>query len=183
MGATVSPDPVTLRVAGTPAPQGSKSAWVIWPRGAAKCPACKRPMGHPKAIVSEGKANSPQRKNLTAWREAIVTAAQLAGLHETIEGPVRVQIVFALPRPKSYPGWRWLPWVKPDVDKLCRSTLDALTTAKVFKDDAQVVELAVRKVYALDRPAGATIKIEPLAETEERLGHAWALAGGRAPRL
>lgn len=179
------PDPqaVTLRVAGTPAPQGSKSAWVIWPRGAAKCPTCGNRFGRPRAIVSEGKENSPQRRNLTAWREAIVAAAQTAGLHEPIEGPVRVQIVFALARPKSYPGWRWLPRVKPDVDKLCRSTLDALTAARVYGDDAQVVELAVRKIYALDRPTGATIKVEPLAEVEERLGHAWALTGGQPPRL
>lgn len=174
---------ITLRVAGTPAPQGSKSAWVTWPRGAKPCPTCGNRFGRPRAIVSEGKANSPQRKNLTAWRDAIAAEASTQGIHQPIEGPVRVQIVFALQRPKSYPGWRWLHWVKPDIDKLCRSTLDALTAAQVFKDDAQVVELAVRKVYALDRPTGATIKIESLAEIEERLGHAWALAGGRAPRL
>lgn len=174
---------VTLRVAGVPAPQGSKSAWVIWPRGAKTCPTCGNKFGRPRAILSEGKENSPQRKRLTAWREAIVAEANTAGIHEPLRGPVRVQVVFALARPKSYPAWRWLHWVKPDVDKLCRSTLDGLTAAGVFGDDAQVVELAVRKVYALDRPLGATIKIEPLAEVEERLGHAWALAGGRAPRL
>lgn len=177
------PQAVTLRVAGIPAPQGNKSAWVIWPRGAGKCPTCNRPMGSPRAIVSEGKKGSTGQKALKAWRDAIVAEAQRAGLHETLEGPVRVQIVFALPRPKSYPAWRWLHWVRPDLDKLSRSTLDGLTTAKVYKDDAQVVELAVRKVYALDRPTGATIKIEPLAAVEESRGHAWVLAGGRAPRL
>lgn len=175
--------PIVLRVPGLPAPQGSKTAFVVWPKGTAKCPACGQPRARPRAVVTEGKSGSPQRLKLDAWLAAIAQAAQASGPAEPIEGPVRVRVAFWLPRPKSYPRWRWLAWQKPDVDKLCRSTLDGLTAAGIFADDAQVVELASRKAYAIDRPTGALIRIEPLAEIEAERGHAWLLAGGSPPQL
>lgn len=177
-----APAAIVLRVPGVPAPQGSKSPFVVWPKGSAKCPTCGNRFGRPRAVITEGKANSPQRQKLTAWRAAIVAAAEELA-HPTLEGPVRVRIVFYVERPKSYPKWRWLPWVKPDLDKLCRATLDGLTSAKLYGDDAQVVELAARKVYALGRPTGALIRLEPLADQEAREGQAWLLTGGPPPQL
>lgn len=176
-------EPIVVRVPGVPAPQGSKTAFVSWPKGAAKCPACGGRRGRPRAIVTEGKRGSPQRQKLDAWLEAIAAAVAFDAPAAPIEGPVRVRIAFWLPKPKSHPTWRWLAWQKPDVDKLCRSTLDGLGAAGIFTDDAQVVELAARKAYAIDRPPGALIRIEPLAEIEAQRGHAWALAGGPPPRL
>lgn len=58
------------------------------------------------------------------------------------------------------------PSRKPDIDKLLRSTLDALTEAGVFTDDARVVEFTrLAKVFpgedpeALDAP-GVRITVE-----------------------
>lgn len=163
---------VTLRVSGLPAPQGSKSAFIVWPKG-----------GKPRAVLTDGKKGSPGRVKLDAWRAAVKAAADDQNPEPPLEGPVRLRAVFYLPRPKSYPRWRWLAWQKPDLDKLARSTMDGLTEGLVWTDDAQVVELAVRKVYAIDRPTGALLRIEPLAEEEQRLGHAWQLTGGRPPQL
>ena len=88
-------------------------------------------------------------------------------------GPVRLRIVFWLVRPKGHygtgrnegvvkksaPVW---PATKPDSDKLTRSTMDALTDAQVYRDDAQVVHLDVWKAYADDSGPGARITVESL---------------------
>lgn len=58
--------------------------------------------------------------------------------------PVRVELVFYFTRPKSVK--RDYPSVKPDIDKLCRTVLDA-ATGRLFKDDSQVVILNARKEY------------------------------------
>lgn len=40
------------------------------------------------------------------------------------------------------------PSVRPDLDKLCRAVLDALTDAGIWHDDSQVCSLSAIKVYA-----------------------------------
>ena len=60
--------------------------------------------------------------------------------------------------------------VPPDIDKLCRSTLDGVSQGLngkvgdglVWGDDSLVVELIARKFYADDREPGATITISAL---------------------
>lgn len=181
-------DAVILRVPGVPAPKGSKDALVLWPKGAQKCPTCGNRFGRPRAILVDGRRGSPQKIKLEAWKAAIAgccdgqrTSGRLVA---PFDGPVRVRIAFWLPKPKSTAGWRWLAWQKPDVDKLERATLDGLTDGRVFADDAQVVDLWSRKLYATgSQSTGAVISIEPLAEMEQQLGHAWMLSGGPPPRL
>lgn len=56
-----------------------------------------------------------------------------------------VVIDFYLPRPASAPKHRALPDRRSDLDRLIRSTLDALTTAGAVQDDARVVDVSVRK--------------------------------------
>jgi crossover junction endodeoxyribonuclease RusA len=58
------------------------------------------------------------------------------------------------------------PDKRPDLDKLQRSTLDALVSAGAIEDDGRVVILYAEKVfpgmpYALETP-GARIRIEAL---------------------
>ena len=121
-----------ITVYGTPGPQGSK-----------------RHVGNGRMIESSSKVKP--------WREAVVWAARENG--QKIAGPVGVSIVFTLPKPASAPKRRttW-PGRKPDIDKLVRSTFDALSTAGTFEDDARVVDLRATKVYpgegfgALDVP-------------------------------
>jgi hypothetical protein len=58
--------------------------------------------------------------------------------------------------PASNPGYVQRHAWKPDIDKLLRSTLDALTLAMVWGDDKQAAELQVAKLYcAHDRSPGA----------------------------
>jgi Holliday junction resolvase RusA-like endonuclease len=114
------------------------------------------------------------------WRQDVRDAA-LAALHDSptrtgfTQGPVEVTILFYLRRPVGHfsqrqnagPGELKLsaperPAVKPDEDKLQRSTKDALTQAGVYYDDAQIVTSHTEKWYADDRQPGALIRVRSL---------------------
>jgi Holliday junction resolvase RusA-like endonuclease len=83
------------------------------------------------------------------WREAVTiqTARYLSweGLNPITE-PVEIALVFHLPKPKSVK--REFPSVKPDLDKLVRSTFDGLKTGGLYEDDALVIALSASKIYA-----------------------------------
>ena len=133
-----------IEVHGTPVPQGSKTAFV---RG-----------GH--AVVTEGKG--PGRENHAAWRQAVATAArdwQDQHRQPLFDEPLSVRLTFRLHRPKSVSVTRRpYPAVKPDLDKLERAVLDALTGV-VLVDDALVVDLHSIKRYADGGPPGCEIRI------------------------
>ena len=135
----------TITVHGKPAPQGSK-----------------RHVGRGVMVESSTKVKP--------WREAVKHAA-LAAVHPTgfrrLDGPVRLDIVFVFDKPKAAPKRRrtWpITRASGDIDKLQRSTFDALTDAGLFRDDAQVVDVHARKVYTDDPDAplqvpGAVIRV------------------------
>jgi crossover junction endodeoxyribonuclease RusA len=76
-------------------------------------------------------------------------------LTELFYGPVQVVIEIRVPRPKSHlkkngepkPSAPPFPLTKPDMDKVERVILDALTGI-FYKDDAQVILKRTSKVYA-----------------------------------
>lgn len=140
--------PVRFTVPGLPAPQGSKR-------------------------VVRGRLIDANHAALRPYRAAVAAAAAKAvGLplddpdalqgalegHTPVREPVAVELRFGLPRPAGHwgtgrnagvlkPSAPAYPAVKPDVDKLTRAVLDALTGV-VWVDDAQVVRLYTDKVYA-----------------------------------
>lgn len=132
-------------VVGQPAAQGSK-----------------RPVGGGRLVE--------QSKNVKPWRDAVRTdAAQARGVRPPLLGPLAVTLIFTVRKPASAPKRRrtW-PATRPDVDKLVRSTFDALTDAGAWADDGQVVELLAIKRYTGDPGAlptpGARIAISPIEE-------------------
>jgi crossover junction endodeoxyribonuclease RusA len=106
-------------------------------------------------------------KYVGPWREAIVSECQRSGvLGLRFDKPVSVGLNFYLPRPKSHHGAKGLkpsapryPATTPDLDKLIRSSLDALTQAAVFADDALVVRIGATKWYADEVLPGARIVV------------------------
>lgn len=135
---------ITLFVEGRPAPQGSKSY-----RGNGRF--------------------SEASKYLPAWRSAIVLAAKQEFYRSEsvamFDEPVKVSITFYIDKPKK-PKWLF-PATTPDLDKLVRGVFDSLTQAKVWVDDALVVELFAREVWTGETPdtrpvSGATITVEVL---------------------
>lgn len=126
---------IEFAVAGTPVGQGSKSAVV---RGG-------------RAVVIEGKT-SGQRALHASWRNAVAATAMrhMAG-RAPLDGPLHVTLRFRVAMPASRPkrtrdlGVCWRVGT-PDLDKLVRSTLDALTAGGVLVDDRLVCDLDASKV-------------------------------------
>ena len=130
---------LVLNIIGKPAPKGSKGAII---RG-------------DKPILFE------TCKNQKKFEKNIVTQTleQIPETWETIlkPQPITASLTFLLPKPKTK---RAEPTVPPDIDKLTRNVLDALTKAKIWQDDGQVTIINARKRYATDREIpGVKIKI------------------------
>jgi crossover junction endodeoxyribonuclease RusA len=88
-------------------------------------------------------------KDLGPWRERIALAAHNA-VHgrKPLTGAITLELVFVMPRPVSAPKTKTPPAIKrPDLDKLARSCLDALTGI-AFHDDSQVTHLTASKRLA-----------------------------------
>lgn len=104
-------------------------------------------------------------RELKRWRTVVAAAARpaMAG-REPLREPLRVLMLAALPMPAAA-ARRVYPHVPPDSDKLARSVLDALSGV-VFRDDALVCDLQVRKRYA-GRPGslatpGVRVTVTPM---------------------
>lgn len=138
---------VAFSVLGTPTPKGS---FTRMPHG---------------GMVPAGTVES--RKRMDQWRMDVRNAARYAMDNQPpLEGPLRLFVEFALLPPKSIPkakqGWK-LPTTKPDVDKLLRMMADALTGI-VYRDDSQLVAIALNKRYAWDNQPGAEVSVEVINE-------------------
>ena len=112
--------------------------------------------------VGNGRIISANPK-LNTWRDSIATQIALQTHHRLIDGSIRLELVFTLPRPKSVPtSLRATPTVKPDLDKLVRAVMDAISLERycqIIKDDSQVTDLHAAKRYADHTPAGVRIMI------------------------
>jgi len=93
------------------------------------------------------------------WRDRVAWAARAVHQGAPWDGPLVVTLCFRLPRPQSAPKRRVLPDRKPDVDKLARAVLDALTGI-VWTDDARVCRLVATKTY--DPTPGLSVHVAPL---------------------
>jgi crossover junction endodeoxyribonuclease RusA len=125
-------------VIGLPAPQGSKTA-----------------IGKGRMIESS--------RALKPWRESVAYQVRSAMVRDRFRGfgahvPVDLDLYFVLRRPAYLPRAVRRHTRKPDLDKLARAVLDAITTAGLVADDAQVFRLNCEKAYALDgSPLGVHI--------------------------
>jgi crossover junction endodeoxyribonuclease RusA len=101
-------------------------------------------------VVESGGARLREWRNLCADE----CQAKMNGA-EPLTGPVSVRAMFYLPRPKTHYGTGrnkellkgsapLAPTARPDIDKLTRSLLDAITGI-AFRDDAQVARLWAEK--------------------------------------
>ncbi|UIU47023.1 RusA family crossover junction endodeoxyribonuclease [Microcystis phage MinS1] len=130
---------ISLRVTGTPIPQGSKVA-----------------------NRHGGGVRDANATRLKPWRQQVTAHARehARGL-APYTGPVRIWIRFTFERPLAHyrtgrnahllkptaPTWPTSRYVG-DVDKLQRAIFDALTDADLWTDDSQVVDVRARKFYA-----------------------------------
>lgn len=133
---------VSFFVPGQPIPQGSLRSF---------------------AHAATGRVVTPQSRAVLGWRDEIIHETH-KHVDQVFDGPVSVQCVFWLPRPKGHygtgrnelnlkPSAPQFHCKPPDIDKLARAVLDALVYANAMNDDSQVVELHAAKSWS-----GSTFK-------------------------
>ena len=156
---------IEIIVLGTPAPQGSKHGYAVKAKGAYT--------GKVAQVESSAKVKPWRMAVKYAALEALPTRDGSA----ILTGAVSLEVTFRLPRPKGHYGTGRnagtikataprRPASRPDLDKLLRSTLDALGEAGVWLDDSQVVTVVGTKHYANnDEPPGATIWVQSMPNT------------------
>lgn len=146
---------ISFQVFGVAAPQGSKRAFHHAQSG--------------KIIQIE---NS---KKVKPWRQAVAVAASEARKGMTLDGPIRFTATFFFERPKKHyypvntkhngelrPDAPKEVSKPPDLDKLLRSTWDALKESGAIHDDSQISRCSAGKVYSDDNWTGAYIEIEQI---------------------
>jgi len=72
-------------------------------------------------------------------------------------GPLRIEAVFSIRKPRTSK----LDAPRGDVDNYGKALLDAMQAAEFFKDDNQVIELEVSKIWA-DTTAGIAVRVQSL---------------------
>ena len=121
---------------------------------------------------------APASKYQKPWQEAVKWSfleSEYARMILWTE-PLDVKISFCFIRPNSHFGTGknagllkasapTYPAKRPDIEKLARSTNDALT-GLVWKDDSQIVLLTVAKIYSTHRGADITIQRMEVEEGE-----------------
>ncbi len=123
----------------------------------------------PRFTVRKGKVLTYTPKT-TASFENIVRLRAGEEFTHPIEGSVSLAIRFYLPRPQRL-IWKTkqMPEVycdkRPDIDNLAKSVIDGLTGV-AFKDDAQIADLHITKMYHAGKSGPKTIVIiDPVQQT------------------
>lgn len=94
-------------------------------------------------------------KEYAAWQKDAGAALGAVASPYFFEGPVLVELLVELPRPKTTK----LTAPKPDVDNFAKSVLDAITKdGRFWSDDTQVVTLYITKAWGLEGRIQVTIK-------------------------
>jgi len=131
-------------VAGIPQQQGSSRAFI--------------PKGWNRAVIT---SDNPKLKG---WRQVVAGVAQEHRPVVLIEGGVEISLIFHMPKPTSLAKKGFtLHTKRPDLDKLIRGILDALTGV-IWKDDSQVWHVEAMKRYS-DSP-GVEVKVADATEPD-----------------
>ena len=174
--------PIVFRILGTPAPGGSKTAFVLRRKGGA---IVTRPNGSPMVNITDagGQANK-------IWKRNVAIEARRIFAKPLPDIALSVEFRFFVKRPKSHyrgqdiqrglrPDAPKFPKGKPDALKFGRSTEDALTGV-AWIDDAANVDVICRKRYADEGWTGVEITIIPLEDVAPHRERAKSLFTERA---
>ena len=160
---------VSLKIFGHAEPAGSKRAFAVKRKGV--------PTGQITVVDANPRA--------TNWKQEVsAQGAQAMAGRRLIDGPVQLTLTFFAKRPRSHygrgknslrvrPGAAAYPTTRPDASKLTRAVEDALTGI-IWRDDAQIVEQHIRKVYGEPERCECDVSILGGARPgEARRGEAW----------
>ena len=118
----------SIWVSGKATPQGSKKAFVI----------------NNRAVLVDASGGNK------AWRAHVTKRVKEHEQYIRYKGPVNVSLMFYMEKAKSNKTGFMMQ--KPDIDKLARSVLDALTDSEIIEDDSRVVNLTCSKKWAEEQP-------------------------------
>jgi len=161
-----APNSIVIRITGHPKPNPRVRARAVQPKGGGKPFATTYPSGSD-----------------AAWRQRITMAAMPLRPVQMIEGPVRVDTIFILPRPKNHLSTGKQGGLKKsapkfwhtigrgiyggDRDNFEKSLLDTLTECGYWKDDGQACAGQPLKRWAYPGEAtGALVVVTPLEDKE-----------------
>jgi crossover junction endodeoxyribonuclease RusA len=123
------------------------------------------PQGSMKAVISRSTGRAMMKKDnegrQNSWRRLVAQHAAQVHVGELLDGPLAVRLEFVMPRPVATPKRRATPPAvkKPDIDKLSRAVLDALTGV-AWRDDSQITDLrASKRLAELDEQPGVHISL------------------------
>ena len=110
----------------------------------------------PRAFARDGHTRVYDPGTAEGWKGQIAEAARQGHLLlKPMEGPLKLSLLFTMPRTGTHyrsngqvkdraPLYHM---VKPDCDNLAKAVMDALTILKFWRDDNQVAEMEILKLY------------------------------------
>lgn len=109
--------------------------------------------GMPRGTAQQKRFNSRtghyfKDKKLEALETAFFYSLKPHRPKEPSEAPIRLDVWLAFDIKGPQRVWGSWKATKPDVDNYCKALIDQMTKVGFFEDDAQVVDLRVRKTYA-----------------------------------
>jgi Holliday junction resolvase RusA-like endonuclease len=119
--------------------------------------------GRPRSFLRRGTGGEPRigvydPKMSRDWKDLVLRQVQAHRPPTPFEGPVRLDLVFVMPVPKSFPkrqqrdiaaGRCVYHTKRPDRDQLEKGLMDMLQHAGFFADDAQVATGDTTKIYGV----------------------------------
>jgi Holliday junction resolvase RusA-like endonuclease len=118
----------SIWISGKATPQGSKKAFVI----------------NNRAVLVDASGGNKE------WRKKVTDSVKAHEQYIRYKGAVNVKLAFYMEKAKSNKTGFMMQ--KPDIDKLARSVLDALTDSEIIEDDSRVVHLTCSKTWAEEQP-------------------------------
>jgi Holliday junction resolvase RusA-like endonuclease len=128
------------------------------------------PIGKGRPRFGHGRTYSPEKTQ--RWEQAAAWEARRQYDGEPMEGPLTLTVAAEFTIPKSWPKWRqeaaergpvWHT-IRPDASNVLKAVEDALQGV-VYRDDSQIVAVAVQKTYSLDP------KVVVFVDCQDRLLH------------
>lgn len=134
-----------------------------------------KPQSRPRVSVRAGRgfAYNADSREMKAWKAALDDALRPFSFPGDFEGPMHVELVFRLPRPKAhYRTGKFSHLLKDsapgdhqsrcDLDNLSKVILDKITRSGYWVDDNQVVFMSVRKRWAFEEEPGCEVRVIPI---------------------
>jgi Holliday junction resolvase RusA-like endonuclease len=132
-----------------------------------------QPQGSTRAFLPQGWTRpviTSDNAKVKPWRQEVAQTAMVAmqecGTKMAARGvPISISLTFVFEKPRSERKSALHKTTKPDLDKLLRAVLDALTGI-AYADDSQVCECRVSKAFG--SPARLEVQVRTLADAIQK---------------